>query len=253
MARSLRDELLRAGLVTSEQAARADRGGRSLAKPAGSKADRRTAGGRAAKRATNRRPPGCIEATSSGSGAVRAPGPCLPRPRSMSPEPRSGGTGQAAQPRDPADPRHRDGEDRGGDRYPVSFCPRRSGQAALRERGSAPPARGRGACDRRLPWPPSSRAASGRGAVCVSCGRRCSCSSRAVTTERTGWRRATKGTRFPTSCGGEDRIQRSRVREPPLRRALVATRSTLWRTSSLAPFRCGRERVSSSSSGGTAP
>ena len=38
MARSLRDELLKAGLVTSEQAARAERGRRASAKPAGGKA-----------------------------------------------------------------------------------------------------------------------------------------------------------------------------------------------------------------------
>ena len=46
MARSLRDELLKAGLVTSTQAARADRGSRPPEKPVGSKA----AGNRAAKR-----------------------------------------------------------------------------------------------------------------------------------------------------------------------------------------------------------
>ena len=38
MARSLRDELLRAGLVTGEQAARAERGRRASSKPAGGKA-----------------------------------------------------------------------------------------------------------------------------------------------------------------------------------------------------------------------
>ena len=38
MARSLRDELLRAGLVTGEQAARAERGRRTSSKPAGGKA-----------------------------------------------------------------------------------------------------------------------------------------------------------------------------------------------------------------------
>ena len=51
MARSLRDELLKAGLVTSEQAARAERGSRPPTKPAGSKA----AGNRAAERTAKRR------------------------------------------------------------------------------------------------------------------------------------------------------------------------------------------------------
>ena len=92
MARSLRDELLRAGLVTSEQAARAERGGRSLAKPAGGKADRRTAGGRAAKRATNRRPRDVSKQRPLGPApseppihASHAPDPCLP---SLDPEAR---------------------------------------------------------------------------------------------------------------------------------------------------------------------
>ena len=40
MARSLRDELLKAGLVTSEQAARAERGSRPPPKPGGSRASR---------------------------------------------------------------------------------------------------------------------------------------------------------------------------------------------------------------------
>ena len=68
MARSLRDELLKAGLVTSEQAARAERGRRSSAKPARGKATakpHRGAGRRAARSASGgelrepsrRRPP----------------------------------------------------------------------------------------------------------------------------------------------------------------------------------------------------
>ena len=44
MARSLRDELLKAGLVTSEQASRAERGSRSTSKPAKSKAASRRPG-----------------------------------------------------------------------------------------------------------------------------------------------------------------------------------------------------------------
>ena len=52
MSRSLRDELLKAGLVTGEQAARAERHGRTPSKPVKS----RTAGNRAAKRAPKRRP-----------------------------------------------------------------------------------------------------------------------------------------------------------------------------------------------------
>ena len=44
MARSLRDELLKAGLVTNEQASRAERGSRPPAKPAKSKAAGRTQG-----------------------------------------------------------------------------------------------------------------------------------------------------------------------------------------------------------------
>ena len=44
MARSLRDELLKAGLVTGEQAARAERGSRSSAEPAKSKTAGRTQG-----------------------------------------------------------------------------------------------------------------------------------------------------------------------------------------------------------------
>ena len=44
MARSLRDELLKAGLVTSEQASRAERGSRPPAKPAKSKAAGQGAG-----------------------------------------------------------------------------------------------------------------------------------------------------------------------------------------------------------------
>ena len=52
MARSLRDELLKAGLVTGGQAARAERGSGPSSKPMGSGA----AGNRAAKRAPKRRP-----------------------------------------------------------------------------------------------------------------------------------------------------------------------------------------------------
>ena len=52
MTRSLRDELLKAGLVTDEQAARAERGGRPSSKPMVSGA----AGNRAAKRPPKRRP-----------------------------------------------------------------------------------------------------------------------------------------------------------------------------------------------------
>ena len=52
MARSLRDELLRAGLVTRDQAARAERGTPPSSKPAGG---RRTTAHRVAKHATKRR------------------------------------------------------------------------------------------------------------------------------------------------------------------------------------------------------
>ena len=72
MARSLRDELLKAGLVTSEQAARAERGRRASAKPARGKAagkPHRGAGRRAARPASAgesrapsaRRPPVPVE------------------------------------------------------------------------------------------------------------------------------------------------------------------------------------------------
>ena len=72
MARSLRDELLKAGLVTSEQAARAERGRRASAKPARGKAagkPHRGAGRRAARHASAgeprapsaRRPPVPVE------------------------------------------------------------------------------------------------------------------------------------------------------------------------------------------------
>ena len=79
----------------------------------------------------------------------RAPGP---RPRGARP---------AAQPRDSRHPRHRGGEGRGGDRHAIPFPPRRPPQAALRERGSAPPARGRRARDRRLPRSPPPGSAPG--------------------------------------------------------------------------------------------
>ena len=52
MARSLRDELLKAGLVTGGQAARAERGGGSPSKPTG----REVSGSRVPKRAPKRRP-----------------------------------------------------------------------------------------------------------------------------------------------------------------------------------------------------
>ena len=72
MARSLRDELLRAGLVTGEQAARAERRRRASSKPAGAKAagkPHRGAGRRAARPASGggaressvRRPPVPVE------------------------------------------------------------------------------------------------------------------------------------------------------------------------------------------------
>ena len=87
MARSLRDELLRAGLVTGEQAARAERGGRPAPKPAGSKA-----GSRAAKRTPKRRPRDASKQRPSGSVPAappihvpRTPDPCPP---SLDPEAR---------------------------------------------------------------------------------------------------------------------------------------------------------------------
>ena len=55
MVRSLRDELLRAGLVTSEQVSRAERGSRPLSKPARNKAKSKRPGNadrRAARRAS---------------------------------------------------------------------------------------------------------------------------------------------------------------------------------------------------------
>ena len=69
MARSLRDELLKAGLVTGEQAARAERGSRPPSKPAGSKA----AGNRAAKRTPKRRPREASKQRFQGQGSAAAP------------------------------------------------------------------------------------------------------------------------------------------------------------------------------------
>ena len=88
MARSLRDELLRAGLVTSEQAARAERAGRPPPKPAGSKAGKRAT----AKPTMKRRPRDASKQRPSGPApapppprAAHAPDPCLP---SLDPEAR---------------------------------------------------------------------------------------------------------------------------------------------------------------------
>ena len=79
MARSLRDELLKAGLVTSEQAARAERGSRSPSKPARSKA----AGNRVAKRTTKRRPRDASKQRLRSPG----PGPAPAEPRAPSADP----------------------------------------------------------------------------------------------------------------------------------------------------------------------
>ena len=57
MAGSLRDELLKAGLVTSEQVARAERGSRPPPKPAGGKATQRRAAKRRSRDAAKQRPP----------------------------------------------------------------------------------------------------------------------------------------------------------------------------------------------------
>ena len=69
MARSLRDELLKAGLVTGEQAARAERGSRPPSKPEGSRA----AGNRAAKRAPKRRPRDTPKQRFQGQGSAAPP------------------------------------------------------------------------------------------------------------------------------------------------------------------------------------
>ena len=70
MARSLRDELLKAGLVTGEQAARAGRGRRPSEKPVGSEA----AGNRAAKRRPREAPKRRFPGRTQGS----APAPAKP-------------------------------------------------------------------------------------------------------------------------------------------------------------------------------
>ena len=72
MARSLRDELLKAGLVTREHVARAERRGPPVSRPAGSKAPNkpaRNSRGRGAKNTTNRE-----------SRVARAPQPVVPEP-----------------------------------------------------------------------------------------------------------------------------------------------------------------------------
>ena len=75
MARSLRDELLKAGLVTGEQAARAGRGRRPSEKPVGSEAaGSETAGHRAAKR----RPRGVPKRRFPGRTPGSAPAPAKP-------------------------------------------------------------------------------------------------------------------------------------------------------------------------------
>ena len=59
MARSLRDELLKAGLVTSEQASRAERGSRPVSKPARNRVTTKPRGGagrRSARRASGGEP-----------------------------------------------------------------------------------------------------------------------------------------------------------------------------------------------------
>ena len=76
MVRSLRDELLRAGLVTSEQVSRAERGGRPLSKPARNKGKRKrpgTAERRAARRASGVGPRETSERRPA--GPIRSPDP----------------------------------------------------------------------------------------------------------------------------------------------------------------------------------
>ena len=75
MARSLRDELLKAGLVTSEQAARAERGRRASAKPARGKATGKPHRG-AGRRASRSVPGGDLREPSG----RRPPVPADPRP-----------------------------------------------------------------------------------------------------------------------------------------------------------------------------
>ena len=76
MAGSLRDELLKAGLVTSEQVARAERGSRPPPKPAGGKAAQRRAAKRRPRDAAKQRPPNQVPA--SISVPVPAPEPAEP-------------------------------------------------------------------------------------------------------------------------------------------------------------------------------
>ena len=60
MSRSLRDELLKAGLVTREQVARAERRGPAVSRPRGSKASKKSAGnvrGRGARKNTTKQGP----------------------------------------------------------------------------------------------------------------------------------------------------------------------------------------------------
>ena len=76
MARSLRDELLKAGLVTSEQAARAERGSRSPSKPA---RNRKASGERGQKRRRAARPVSGLEVRPSperhSPASLRPPAP----------------------------------------------------------------------------------------------------------------------------------------------------------------------------------
>ena len=81
MARSLRDELLKAGLVTGEQAARAGRGRRPSEKPVGSG----TAGKRAAKRRPREAPKRRFPGRTPGSPA---PVPAPAKPPDADPEAR---------------------------------------------------------------------------------------------------------------------------------------------------------------------
>ena len=88
MAGSLRDELLKAGLVTSEQVARAERGGRSPSKPAGGKATQRGAAKRRPRDAARQRPPDLVPAPAPAPEPEPEPEPGSAEPPGADPEAR---------------------------------------------------------------------------------------------------------------------------------------------------------------------
>ena len=86
MAGSLRDELLKAGLVTSEQVARAERGSRPPPKPAGGKAAQRRAAKRRPRDAAKQRPPNQVPAPIPVPTPAPVPAPEPAEPPGADPE-----------------------------------------------------------------------------------------------------------------------------------------------------------------------